>query len=424
MNPEKHLAEHERFEVLCILSATGELTAMEADELQNHIDSCSDCKRALLDFRQFANGGMAYLASEFANPAEDCAAPWAQEDAKHELFKRLQKMEVNGALPPAARQLSRAGWMRFAAAAAIAAGILLVLAYNRGELKGRHEAATALAENHALQDRLQSLTSEKDEIDHTLQGQASNLAELTAKTRQQREDLVKLRDLDKARQSQIDSLLAENHDQSTVVLSLSAQRDSLTHNLHDAEKSLRDSEAELASERAQRQRDLLRSASLETEIRTLSARVKDGDATVTEQQNFLASDRDIRELMGARNLYIADVFDVDGSGTSKPFGRVFYTKNKSLLFYAFDLDQQPHVRNSSIFQAWGRHGVSDKLPLNMGIFYLDNQANRRWILKFDDPEKLAQIDAVFVTVEPHGGSTKPSGKQLLFASLRSMANHP
>jgi anti-sigma-K factor RskA len=95
-----------------------------------------------------------------------------------------------------------------------------------------------------------------------------------------------------------------------------------------------------------------------------------------------------------------------------------------LLFYAFDLDQQPRMREAKIFQAWGRHGVTDKLPLNMGIFYLDNQANRRWVLKFDEPDKLAQIDAVFVTVEPHGGSKKPSGKQLLFASLRSMANHP
>ena len=45
--------------------------------------------------------------------------------------------------------------------------------------------------------------------------------------------------------------------------------------------------------------------------------------------------------MGARKLYIADVFDVDsGSRTRKPFGRVFYTQSKSLIFYAFDLDRQ------------------------------------------------------------------------------------
>ena len=61
----------------------------------------------------------------------------------------------------------------------------------------------------------------------------------------------------------------------------------------------------------------------------------------------------------------------------------------------------------------------------MGIFYLDSAANKRWVLKFDNPDALAKIDAVFVTIEPRGGSEKPSGKQLLFASLRNVAsNHP
>jgi len=37
---------------------------------------------------------------------------------------------------------------------------------------------------------------------------------------------------------------------------------------------------------------------------------------------------------------------------------------------------------------------------------------------------LEQIDAVFVTVEPAGGSRKPSGKPLLFAYLKVDPNHP
>ena len=39
-------------------------------------------------------------------------------------------------------------------------------------------------------------------------------------------------------------------------------------------------------------------------------------------------------------------------------------------------------------------------------------------------ESIAQIDAVFVTVEPEGGSTKPSGKPMLFTYLRLEPNHP
>lgn len=41
-----------------------------------------------------------------------------------------------------------------------------------------------------------------------------------------------------------------------------------------------------------------------------------------------------------------------------------------------------------------------------------------------DPETLAQIDGVFVTVKPYGGSQMPSGKSLLFAYLRADSNHP
>lgn len=59
--------------------------------------------------------------------------------------------------------------------------------------------------------------------------------------------------------------------------------------------------------------------------------------------------------MGARDLYIAEVHDVAGTGkTDKTYGRVFYTKGKSLMFYAYDLDSQPGLRNVNTFQVWGR----------------------------------------------------------------------
>jgi hypothetical protein len=102
---------------------------------------------------------------------------------------------------------------------------------------------------------------------------------------------------------------------------------------------------------------------------------------------------------------------------------VFYTKGKSLIFYAYDLDQQ-ETKRATAFQAWGRRGPDWKQALNLGIFYEDNASKKRWILKLDDPKTLAQIDAVFVTLEPHGGSNKPSGKPLLFAYLRVNPNHP
>jgi hypothetical protein len=209
---------------------------------------------------------------------------------------------------------------------------------------------------------------------------------------------------------------------------VSAERDKLAAQVREAEKAYQLLQTEFTNLRAEHDRALVHLASLESKIDDLSAATRDQDRKLKDSEQYLASDRDIRELMGARKLYIADVFDVDsGSRTRKPFGRVFYTQNKSLIFYAFDLDRQPGVKNASAFQVWGQKDaeLSAKAhPMNLGILYMDSESNRRWVLRWDDPKQLAEIDAVFVTVEPHGGSQKPTGKPFLYALLRKEANHP
>jgi hypothetical protein len=183
--------------------------------------------------------------------------------------------------------------------------------------------------------------------------------------------------------------------------------------------------SELSILRSENEKKSLEIVSRESKINELSVINRDQERRLKEEESYLASDRDIREMMGAQKLYIADVFDVDShSRTRKTFGRIFYTNGKSLLFYAFDLDAQPDLKTASAFQAWGRTEAGEGRPLNLGIFYLDSETNRRWILRFDDPKRLAEIDAVFVTVEPRGGSKKPTGKPFLYASLRQEANHP
>jgi hypothetical protein len=68
--------------------------------------------------------------------------------------------------------------------------------------------------------------------------------------------------------------------------------------------------------------------------------LREREATIDQQQELLAHDRDIRDLMGARDLYVAEVYDVERTGeTKKPMARVLY-KGKSLIFYAYDLDHR------------------------------------------------------------------------------------
>ena len=126
---------------------------------------------------------------------------------------------------------------------------------------------------------------------------------------------------------------------------------------------------------------------MESKVNGLNDLLRDREVALEEKDELLAHDRDIRDLMGARDLYIAEVYDVARTGeTQKPYGRVFYTRGKSLIFYAYDLDQAAAIRKANAFQAWGLRGSDRQNALNLGVFYQDNGSKKRWILKCDDPE--------------------------------------
>ena len=159
-------------------------------------------------------------------------------------------------------------------------------------------------------------------------------------------------------------------------------------------------------------------------IKELSEEVENQKAAVERERQLTAAARDVRELMGARNLHIIDVADLDGQGKSKKsFGRVFYTEGKSLIFYAFDLSQKGSVSKVS-FQAWGQNQSTSSSVKNLGVFHIDDQVQKRWVLRVDNPELLKSVESVFVTVEPSPGRDKPSGQKLLYAYLGTQANHP
>jgi peptidoglycan hydrolase CwlO-like protein len=211
----------------------------------------------------------------------------------------------------------------------------------------------------------------------------------------------------------------------TTKQDLSEQKAALAQKLQSAENNSHLLEERLDSLAQQSAQDAARAKAFESKVNDLTHQLQEQQAAVEQRDELLAHDRDIRDVIGARDLYIAEIYDVAGTGeTKKPYGRIFYTRGKSLIFYAYDLDQQTEVKRASTFQAWGRRGPDRQRAVNLGIFYEDNGTRKRWILKCDDPKTLAQIDAVFVTVEPQGGSHKPSNKTLLFSSLKIDPNHP
>jgi hypothetical protein len=434
---------HDSFHELCALATTGTVTDKEWSELKWHLSHCKECSELLQKYREIARSGMPLLISEESVRDHKGQDSWTPELAKTELFARIAKGEqVGWSRDTAIRwQHSESGgfWSRFQipnwhvglryavsfALVAVVIGSVYRFGINKGQQLGRPSAASPSIDTNLFQTHIEALKREKASVDQELSARNSQIEALSKQVEAAAADLEKIRTLQKQGDLDLQQENAELSQARSQNASLVSERDGIAGKLQDAESSLASMKTTLNGLREERANNLLRTASLEDRITELSVRLKNQNTLSTEDAQLLASDRDIRELMGARDLYIADVFDVDPNGrTEKSFGRVFYTRGKSLVFYAFDLDKQRGVRNVSAFQAWGRRGLHDIRPVNMGIFYLDNEMNRRWVLKFDDPDTLARIDTVFVTVEPKGGSQEPRGKPFLVASLRSQPNHP
>ncbi len=422
---------HEKFKELSALASSGTLTPHEWSELNSHLDNCEECSEVSLQYKILATQGIPTIADAYTERlGQGC---WAEEASLKKLLARVRTeqrpvLELNGhpriGAPPS---VLRRVFANSFAQAALAACLVVMAGFQAYRLGVRAQGA-ARPPLVLPDDRLQRLAAEKKAADELLAAQAARLAQLQEQSSREERELAKLRSAFRELGEHSNELMAANTQTGGKLQELSQQRDSLNTQLRDADQAYQHVRTELASLRAERERVLIRTSSLEARIDELTAINRDQERRLKDSEQYLASDRDIRELTGARKLYIADVFDVDsGSRTKKPFGRIFYTQGKSLIFYAFDLDRPRGLVNANTFQVWGQKETAQgeqALPLNLGILYMDNEANRRWVMRFDDPKQLAEIDAVFVTVEPRGGSQKPTTKPFLYALLRNDANHP
>jgi hypothetical protein len=424
---------HGRYKELSALAGTGTLTPGEMSELNAHVERCEECRAIALQYIILKTQAIPNLAGTYVEWHEQCS--WEDTPTRQKLLARVQadqqpRFQANidrlvGVRPSLPRRVA----VNPFAQSLVAACLIITVGFAAYGLGLRTPKRSPInAEEISPDDRFLKLAEEKRSVDGLLAAQTKRLARLQEETAQKEQELARLRVELRAAGDHSHDLAAANDQSAGQLQALVQQRDSLNAQLQEANQSYQSIRGELLNLRGEHDKTVLRTNSLESKIEELTAVNRDQERRLKDSEQYLTSDRDIRELMGARKLYIADVFDVDsGSRTRKPFGRVFYTQGKSLIFYAFDLDRQPGVVNANTFQVWGQKETAQgqqALPMNLGILYMDNESNRRWVMRFDDPRRLAEIDAVFVTVEPRGGSQKPTSKPFLYALLRNEVNHP
>jgi hypothetical protein len=422
---------HEKFKELCALAQCRSLSVHEQLELDRHLKACESCRAIHEEYSLIGKEGMPSLATDDDLTKE--VRNWDSSRVRASLQASIRRPRQHRVLPIKTAQPSRASTpassisRKALAIASLAACALIVLTWSAYHMGERKQAAVSQASTNVSLPK-QISVPEKNTSAEILAAQSAQISSLEKQLAGQRQELTQLRAASGAAEQRVSEMGTVNVQKESNLRQLTAERDQLANQLIEKERAYQVLQTDYTSLRAEHDRYLLHTASLESELTNLHAVSRDQEGRLKDEEQFLSSDRDIRELMGARKLYIADVFDVDSvSHTRKPFGRVFYTQSKSLVFYAFDLDHQPGVKNASVFQVWGQRDAEANgapHPMNLGILYMDSESNRRWVLRSDDPKQLAEIDAVFVTVEPHGGSQKPTGKPLLYALLRKEANHP
>jgi hypothetical protein len=429
---------HDEFMELCAVSTSGQLSEAEHKRLQEHLATCMSCREALKQFEAVVDQAIPAIGANQPSESLKPGPSWSQEQAEKGFFERLAREGTGYAsrgenphaisggphrpLPFASDSTWRDVWML------CGAGILLFVTlsfytYRVGVTRGTITAAKfgspqqRVQAQPSLEAQLSDASRERQIALAKIEERDKTIADLRRQLDQASVDINQM----KSAQARLENDL---HAGDATRQDLIQQRANLAQKLDAAQTSSQARQGKLDSLAQQSAQDVARAQASEAKVTELTQLLHEREVALDQRDELLAHDRDIRELMGARDLYVAEVYNVVRNGTQKPYGRVFYTKGKSLIFYAYDLDQENGVKNATTFQAWGRRGPDRRQALNLGVFYEDSVSKKRWIVKCDDPKTLAQIDGVFVTVEPNGGSPKPSSKSLLFAYLRVDPNHP
>jgi hypothetical protein len=425
--------KHERFKELCAAASIGQATHEELVVLERHTAQCDSCRQAYFDYLSVAS--LEFAAAKQAPPL---SVKDFEESINSELFTRrffdrakqegiVFSQEVDTSIklrPVPLRHFRKSAWQywRIAGAAALFVAVAASGGYvywnglmkTRGTIseqtqnnvpKGQSPATSFDARIHELMVanadfklQISYLQAELRKANDQLVATESDLRE----TSQDRQKVAAARDV---LQSKLDEAHRELDKSESIVSSAQQEANSQRSNANDTEAKL------IADE---------------IKLHDLDEELKEKSALLDQERQLLGASHDVTDLMGARNLHIVDVVDTDPHGKSRPaFGRVFFTEGKSLIFYAYDLNEQKIHKANYQYQVWAKKEGPNQRPLRLGIFYSDDKVQRRWMFRCDDPKILREIDSVFVTFERSDSDpSHPEGSSLMYAYLRGQANHP
>ncbi len=438
------MSTHAQFEQLCVLATSGQLSAAESALLNEHLRECGACSSFFKDVHALSDT----VISRFLPP------PRREVEAPHGMRERFlaraaaQGFAIGDGAPfplmvtadddPAAPRSQHASQRIATSAGAwlftlrrwitspqhgyafFAATCLCIVSFALGSLWPRNASNTTqraaapaqtspaaptrslIARNAALETSIQTITAQRDELAMQYQ---TLLHELDLVTRQKHA-------MESASRQQIADSTEDHDSLAQQVAALHEREVSLRKDLDTLRLKQSTTEATLIVQQRETRDYAARLNTLRTQLDSQSAAPQAGAD-------------EVRNLVAARNLHIIDVYDADATGNrQRAFGRVFYVEGRSLIFYAYDLTKL-RSHKSITFHVWGERADRAETTHSLGILSDDDANEHRWSMTFDDPKVLAEINSVFVTVEPANRDVvAPTGKKVLYAFLGAKPNHP
>ena len=392
------LNSHEHYEELCALAACGQASQPDLADLKAHLENCPNCRGLADDFIQLSAQGLSVLATK----RSQCEIPSGMTQ-RFVARARSEGIEMSrGTAGPAKhKRISVLAAMGAVAAVVLIVGILTIRKIHPSSVESQPLAPTQQASVVRPANPEPSSQVKDAELQDQLARARKEMSSLAATVRAQRDELEAL---GKVKDS-LNSRLIDAERQNTGFKSEKA----------DWQAHATQLQAELEKSQADKSTSDVALTLQETELRELRKKVDEQADLLRQQEELTARGSDVRDLVVARNLHIIDVHDRDGDGKSqRAFGRIFYTEGKSLIFYAYDLGDPRKVDAKVSFYVWGGRLGAEKPIESLGVLHNDDASDGRWVLTFDDPHVLAQINSVFVTVESSRKAIRePGGRRIL-----------
>lgn len=418
------MLKHDKYEEICAAASIGEASPEDLANLEMHASGCPACRHTYAEYLEIAARHFATADSNPCLSPDEAEACLNSDLLARRFFERAERegiMFSSFVAPPVERPDQkllgrRMLWVRTSrtAAAIVLVGLTVSgLHYGLSRLqRNRTPIVAATVSSRSLEGRIQDLSDKNRTLELRVNELSSELSEASRQL-SGKDAEVETRERDRER--------------------IESERNILAAELSELRKELAESKDVVEKAREQLARENNHAADMEAtlaanqvRIADLNEQIEERSAALEKEQQLLAMGHDVTDLMAARNLHIVDVVDTDARGKTRPaFGRIFFTEGKSLVFYAYDLNESKMQKANYQYRVWAKKEGGNEQVQSLGIFYSDDKLQKRWVFKCNDPKILSEIDSVFVTLEPTNTlAERPNGPNLMYAYLHGQPNHP